>query len=260
MSTAKLPEPLILAWALQNNIEKHPEGNRKIVVTSLLTLATTAARLACHLAEDRGPDTIDKYCVLQEEVGKGTKGVLNTFNSVFDWFEKSSNELDSVGGNTTSASTQEDAQEPPVGTSAIFAESSPPRHDIASLEPSLAHSLVDSLVPPLLTALKAPLLDTLVDPLRTSLAHDPALLATLVAALRVPLADELLLCNPPGTRLGPPVAGSNSSVPPVSQGSSRTLDPIATSSSGFRVKHNSCPGNGTTAPKKKRTLPPSWGA
>ncbi|TBU61731.1 hypothetical protein BD310DRAFT_812880 [Dichomitus squalens] len=257
--TLKMPEPLILAWSLQQNLDQHPEGPDKLIITRLLAMATTTARLACDLAQTPG-GKLEIHCVLQDQFSKGTVGVLNAFSAVFDTLE---NELDHTStpdgsGNSHLGCGQDTANEA-SSCDAARSVSPAPTQVVCSHVDS---SLVASLTPPLMDALTQPLLSAIQEPLICAI-QEPLLAALQKSLLEMlsdrPLTDQLLvsLSRQPHDVTGIPSTGltpwsrpsrqtsTTSLVPSTSVLSSKALDPVATSSSGF--KH-----------KKKRVLPPSW--
>nr|VWP00053.1 DNA-binding transcriptional activator DevR/DosR [Ganoderma boninense] len=273
MSAPSSSDCLISACTLLCKLDKRQDSQQKTIISGLLTLAITAARLAGYLAEDEVQDTTEVFRYVEEELARGSAPLQAAFSEVLG---PRNNTPPAANANGSTHST------PSAGpTEAPFAphDSAPvetltesdnlsPEGMIELISGHVHDRLLDTLIVPLTTALQQPLLQMLHKPLLDSLSsclcdslgQDPVLLEALSGALHGPLSTQILAELP--DQHGPcfassvvnlQVSSARSLVPPLAQSSSRTshtLDPIATSLSGFK-RRSTTPGN----LQKKRAAP-----
>ncbi|PIL24853.1 hypothetical protein GSI_12739 [Ganoderma sinense ZZ0214-1] len=268
MSAGNPSDWLISACTLLRKLDKRQDSQQKTIISGLLTLAVTAARLAGYLAEDELRDTAEVFRHVEEELARGSAPLQVAFSEVLG----PRNNIPPPGNAVVSdhdAASAGPTEIPPAPHDSYMApfetqtESdmlSPERmielvagHVHDRLLDTIIEPLTSALQQPLLRMLYGPLLDSLSDRLRDSLGQDPVLLDSLLAALRGPLSTHVLavLSDQHSPSLATSVedrqASSAHPLPPrPAQISTHTpslaLDPVATSLSGFK-RRSTTPGN-----------------
>ena len=205
MAATTSSEALVLAWALEREMDGRPDSRQKGVILGLLALATTAVRLAHGLANNTTRDTLQDYYDIQDQMGLGIEAYEIAMAEAIDSFDDS----DDIGAApvptaSISASKGRMLPQPSEATNRLHPSELEP--DIMApetiieliaghVQTRLETTLLPMLVPPLINALIPPLTDRLAQPLTVALVQPLtlALSEPLATVLKQPLLDPLLV-------------------------------------------------------------------